>query len=369
MPSILESQPGLYRDLLPEFLMSEVPEETKATCSSCAMCKSSCGQAVAEEDESAQNYFRPETKCCTYHPNVPNYLIGAVLADDRPEASEGRRRIEEKIRERVGVTPYGINAPAKYSLLYQSSKEFFGRASGMRCPYYVDEQGGLCSIWRYRESVCSTYFCKHVAGADGRKFWMTLKGYLTLVETQLMRYAAFRLEPEYLLGEKHPAEPPARKLTREELEERSPSERDYQKLWGNWVGLEKDFYTECFKIVSSLSKVEVEKILGFDGEASLALLKKYHRAAVFPVLPKKLKLNPDLTVKWLRDPVQGDQVALGGYSELDAVALSVDAFTLLKDFDGQSEVGAVRARWRQEKSTDFADEVLLELAQARVLVE
>jgi hypothetical protein len=86
-------------------------------------------------------------------------------------------------------------------------------------------------------------------------------------------------------------------------------------------------------------------------------------------LPKKLKLNPDLTVKWLRDPVRGDQVALGGYSELDAVALSVDAFSLLKDFDGQSEVGEVRARWRQEKSTDFADEVLLELAQARVLVE
>src|SRR3954454_5365908 len=79
--------PVLYRPLLPAFFDTEAPAEEKATCGSCAMCP----PPGAEGDGA---YFRPDVKCCTYHPRLPNYLVGALLADDDPALAEGRRRVE-----------------------------------------------------------------------------------------------------------------------------------------------------------------------------------------------------------------------------------------------------------------------------------
>jgi hypothetical protein len=82
------------------FFDEAAPREEKATCSNCAMCAPP-GAPPAPEVV----YFRPDIKCCSFHPTLPNYLIGGVLRDERPDMAEGRRRLLAKIGARVGITP------------------------------------------------------------------------------------------------------------------------------------------------------------------------------------------------------------------------------------------------------------------------
>ncbi|WNG38885.1 hypothetical protein F0U60_38770 [Archangium minus] len=362
MPQMLDSLPVLYRDLLPDFFQKEIPVETKATCASCAMCPSS-GSETVESVDGVSRLFRPDTKCCTYYPKLPNYLVGALLSDTRDELDEGRRRVGEKISSRVGVTPQWVRPSARYNLLYRNSRQFFGKAASMRCPYYELDHGG-CTIWPYREAVCSTFFCKYVAGADGRKLWMTFKTYLALAEIQLSRYAVLQLMPEYILaGRDKPdlSETP----TVEDLDDKPLPQKEYAALWRQWAGRERDFYRGCFEAVRALSPEQVEKILGLDGVIELKVLEKSLRDAVAPELPKVLKLNPEATVKWLAD----GSVALGAYSEYDAVALPGVAYSLLVEFTGREPVSAVRERLRKEKQADLHEDILLELYRHRILTE
>ncbi|ATB31903.1 hypothetical protein [Melittangium boletus] len=361
MRPMLDSLPLLYRDLLPEFFQKGVPVETKATCDACAMCPSSASGAV-ESVDGVSRLFRTDTKCCTYYPRLPNFLVGALFSDARPELAEGRRRMEAKLSGRVGITPQWVKASARYNLLYRNSRQFFGRALSMRCPYYEEQQGG-CTIWPYREAVCSTFFCKYVAGADGQKFWMTLKTYLTLTEIQLSRYAVLQLMPDYILARKDKPEM-TDTPTVEELDDRPMAAKDYAALWREWEGREADFYRACYDIVRALTPAQVESILGLDGLIELKVLDKSHRDALSSELPKVLKLNPEATVKWLPD----GSVALGSYSEFDAVALPGVAYSLLVEFTGLEPVEAVRQRLRDEKHADLHEDILLELYRHRILM-
>ena len=362
MSQMLDSLPLLYRDLLPDFFRQEVPKETKATCATCAMCPSSASGTVDSVD-GVSRLFRPDTKCCTYYPKLPNYLVGALLSDGRAELAEGRRRVEEKISRRVGATPQWVRPSARYNLLYRNSRQFFGRAASMRCPYYEEQQGG-CTIWPYREAVCSTFFCKYVAGADGRKLWMTLKTYLSVVEIQLTRYAVLQLLPEYILaGRDKPdlSETPSV----EDLDDKPLPAKEYAALWRQWEGREADFYRACYDTVRVLTPAQVERMLGLDAVIELKVLEKSHQGVVAPVLPRVLKFNPDATVKWLAD----GSVALGAYSDYDAVALPGVAYSLLVEFSGREPVDAVRERLRERHQADLHEDILLELYRHRILME
>jgi Fe-S-cluster containining protein len=327
------------------------------------MCESTCGNAV-EPVDGASRLFRADTKCCTYFPRLPNYLAGAILSDDSPELAEGRRRIEARIRSRVGVTPLSLGPPARYSLLYRSGRDAFGKARSLRCPYYSDEGSGLCTIWRHREAVCSTFFCKHVAGEDGRRFWSKLKGYLALVETQLSRYALLQLDPDYLLSGRDPSDS-ERALDAGELDELPPSPESYARIWGAWLGREEELYRKSYSIARALDPERVRELLGFDGTLSEAMVRAALERATNPSLPARLGLNPAATVRWLPD----GSVGLGAYSEVDAVAVSEEAFRLVREFQGKELVEEVRGRLRSELQADLSDEVLLELYRHRVLVE
>jgi len=363
MPSILDSLPALYRSVFPSFFQSSIPPETKATCSACAMCEASNPLHIDSVD-GVNRLFRPDTKCCTYHPRLPNYLVGAILSDEDAGMAEGRRRIQQKISRGVAVNPQWIKAPSRYNLLYANARQAFGRSESLRCPYY-EPQGGLCTIWRYREAVCSTYFCKYVAGADGRKFWMTLKTWLTLAEIQLSRYALLQLLPDYVLLGKDKADNSGGPLTVEDLDDQRLPEKDYTELWHPWVGREEEFYRRCHESVRALSSEEFESLLGIDGIVELSILKRLHGAAVTANLPKTLKLNPSATIQWLPD----GSVALASYSEFDAVALPGAAYALLVEFTGKEPVERVRQRLREEKQADLHDDILVELYRHRILID
>lgn len=365
MPRVIDSLPSLYQDLLPELFRREMPPEEKATCAACAMCASSAENAV-EPVDGVERLFRADTKCCTYQPRLPNFLLGALLSDDDPALAEGRRRVTERIESRVGVSPLWLKPPAKFSLLYANGKQFFGRSASLRCPYYEPEKGA-CTIWRYRESVCSTFYCRYMAGADGRRFWMAVKAYLALVEFQLARHAVLKLLPEFLheardREEVHAGVGP---LGPEELDETAPEPKAYASLWKQWEGRELEFYRACYDEVRKLGAEDLQRMLGLDGTIELGVLEQRYRAATGRTLPERLKFNPAATVKWLSD----GNVALGAYSEYDALALPGAAYELLVRFTGQETVEEVRSRLRSEKGADLHEDVLLELYRHRVLTD
>src|SRR5262249_44585363 len=163
--------------------------------------------------------------------------------------------------------------PAKYDLLYQSARGAFGRSAALRCPYYA-EAAGACTIWRYREAVCSTYFCKHVAGADGQKLWGSIKAYVSLVERQLSRWALLQLAPDLVYGTLDAPARPAGTLGLEDVEETAPPEADYAALWQGFSGREEALYRACYGAVRGLSAADLEGLLGLDGTVQLGALER-----------------------------------------------------------------------------------------------
>jgi hypothetical protein len=361
MPELRDALPPIYRDLLGEPFAEEVPAESKATCASCAMLEGGCGGAAVPPVDGRSRFFRPDTKCCTFHPRLPNYLLGAILASDDPALAEGRRRIAARVASRVGVTPEWLHPPRTFTLLYDGARGAFGRAKGLRCPFYEAEGGG-CTIWAHRDAVCSTYYCKYVAGADGRRLWTAVKELVSLVEIQLARGALLELAPE-LLDREPGMRPAATPVGPEDIDGGPPPEAAYAAAWGAWAGREVELYRACDAWVRALGARDLDALLGLDGRIGRRAVRRALDLARSPALPPVLRLDPGATVAWMPD----GSVALGAYSELEAVALPGEAYRLLARFTGDAPVAAVRERLRAEEQADLSDDVLLELYRQRVL--
>lgn len=361
MPQIRDALPPLYRDLLGPGFAEEIPAESKATCSSCAMLESACQANPVAPVDGRSRFFRPDTKCCTFHPRLPNYLVGAMLTTSEPALAEGRRRMEARVASRVGVTPEWLHPPRTFTLLYDGARGAFGRALGLRCPFY-DAGAGGCTIWAHRDAVCSTWFCKFAAGADGRGFWTAVKELLSLVELQLARAALLELAPE-LLDREPGTKPASAPVGPEDIDGAPPPAAEYAATWGAWAGREVELYAACDAYVRSRTPADVDALLGLDGTIARRAVARALAAVRSAELPPVLRLDPGGTVAWLPD----GSVALGAYSELEAVALPGAAYPLLARFTGAEPVDVVRARLRSEEHADLSDEVLLELYRQRVL--
>jgi hypothetical protein len=349
--SLLDILPALYRSLLPEFFLTPAPPEEKATCASCAMCP-----PVATPPEAVRSYFRPDTKCCTYHPRLPNYLVGGLLADERSDVSEGRRRVQQVIAGGIGVTPCWVAPPRKTRILYNAARrDSFGRSLVLRCPYYQTD-GGLCTIWRWRETDCSTFFCKYSAGADGQTFWRSLNGYLHEVQSRLAQAAVAAVAP----GLEEPEVEPGG-MTLEDLEDRRPDA--YPSFWGAWQGREEAFYRGCHDHVAGLDRAAVEAIAGDEGRARLARVIDSHGRMVEPLLPERLMLDLDLVTQ-----ATPGGVLVATYCDYDPLVLSVPLHEVLRQFTDRETVAETRARLLAEDGTEIPDDLLVMLHQMRVLV-
>lgn len=322
--------------------------ETRATCDTCAMCNH--GQIAPV----AMDYFRPDAKCCTYHPGLPNYLVGAILADTSDELAEGRRRLRAKIAARIGVTPSYLAPPRKYNVIYAAARGagFFGRSKVMLCPYFDEENDGRCTVWKYRESVCSTYFCKYTAGKPGWQFWDTLKGYLGHVERSLARYASVTVDPTM-------SEPQVERfaLTAEDVEGVAPKEADYEFWWGKgaWVGREEEFYIACYERVAALQKAEFAKHVDDapEGRAFLARLEAKYDEIAAPKLPAVL-----IRAQGLLKREAGENVVVTTYNPFDAFSLEKELFDVLEMFSADQTVEENLARLDKEKDIQLAPELL-----------
>lgn len=341
-----------YDAILPPIFDVEAPKEQAATCHDCAMC-----------DKGAPSlgtvYFSPDTKCCTYHPTLPSYLVGGILSDDSPEQAEGRRRIQERIRGRTGVTPRWVAPTPKYWLLWSAARaSSFGRSKTLVCPYL--DGGGLCSIWRYREAECSTFFCKHDGGLDGKQLWNAVRDYVRHAERALAAHAASVVAPELV-------EPPQLRetITLEELEDRPPADDDYAALWGRWIGREEELYRASFDVVRALDRAEVARIVhDAEGLRLRAALEERHSTLVSTALPDRLVLNPEASIA----PAEGGAVVTT-FSRYEPLFVNDQLLEVLREMSARESVADFRGRLLRDHEVDVPESALVSLHRFRVVVE
>jgi hypothetical protein len=354
--SLRDLLPPIYEGQLPPFFDAPAVAETRATCGDCVMCdKGEKSDAPAELKTAS---FRPDVKCCSYHPTLPNYLVGAALADET--LAVGRARLRTKIAARVGVTPQWLASPRKYLVLLEAARESsFGRSPVLRCPYF-EVDGGTCSIWRHREAVCTTFFCKHTSGASGHTFWTTLRRYLVHAERALARHAAKAVAPELI-------EPdfPRNRLTPEDLADLPPPEDVYAQYWGAWIGREAEFYGECASRVRALGRDELARLVNDDaGQEILAEVMACYERTTQPKLARRLALNPDMLV--FRS---AGGVGVTTYSRYDSLLLTDALYDALVHFSGDDPVQTVLERLRTDLDVDLPEPLLLQMQQFGVVRE
>ena len=161
--------PGLWRHMLPPGLARlTFPAERRATCADCPRVKS--------------DGYRPDYRCCTYHPRVPNFLLGLALGEPGGTARLAR------VRERGFLMPEAFQpSPGQWvDFLLDVFENRFGQSEKVLCPFL---ESGLCGIYGYRNAVCSTYFCHFDQGEAGEKFWESLQTLVVQVELALGQWA------------------------------------------------------------------------------------------------------------------------------------------------------------------------------------
>ena len=239
----------VYHSLIaPEILSIAIPKERFANCDDCHHCIKAFNP-------------RSTTKCCTYHPVLPNYMVGAILSSDNPLMEEGKRRVLQKISDKLGITPYGIIPPAAHHdtktnrAKDQNLKEATKTNILLKCPFY--HQGG-CSIWQNRTENCSTFFCTSVGGKVGEDFWNSFHQYFISIEHKVAIHSLTRIG--YPLDKL-----PTNYIEPDKLglddKEGHLNEDLYTLLWNKWKGNEIEFYKQCFQYSQELSSSEVNGFL------------------------------------------------------------------------------------------------------------
>ena len=265
--------------------------------------------------------FDEKTKCCTFYPDLPNYLVGALLSDVTEELAEGRRRVREKIRAGIGVTPASMRPPDDYDSAFRAMPGAFGRVASFACPYYQSD-GGRCTVWRHREAVCSTWFCRYAKGVDGKNFWESTKRYLVVIQAKLQWYALLKVAPN---------------LVDVSIEASTRPSKDYPRLWRNWQGREEELYRRTHEEVSRLSSRDLERIVGIDGALELHMVEK-SLAQLSTPLPERMMVNPALKIS----PRQNELI-LQTHTKFDTVAVSRQVFEMIGRFDGTLSNSEVRS--------------------------
>jgi hypothetical protein len=172
----------------------------------------------------------------------------------------------------------------------------------------------LCSIWKFRDSMCSTYFCKSVAGKQGLKFWDVFHSYLNQVQDILSWYALDSLNCDVHAIWEYVNSRQNDDLTADDLDDIPTDEETYRYLWGSWFGREEEFYRECFRVVQGLTKEEFERQAGIIQKVFLKRLQDARNNVVNPKIPSVLKVNPDLKAFETQDGKVTIKTDVGFYS-------------------------------------------------------
>ena len=296
---------------------------------------------AGEQSARSTYYYDPAVKCCTYVPDLHNFLAGAILSGTNPDAQPGRATVEKRMAEGLGVTPLGLAQPPVYSLLYNRSDHSFGRSRTLRCPHYL-EDSGRCGVWLHRDSICSTWFCKHVRGAVGHAFWQeSLQRLLSAVENGLARWCVLELHLSadclrHLVTDAS-WNSESQEVTGEALDNKVNREA-YAHIWGDWRGREGEFFRRCAELVTPLSWADVLAICGQEVRACARLTQDAHRQLISGDVPAALSVGAIQLVQ-----IRQDVTRVASYSYSDPLDVPQIVMELLHHFDGRPVADALAA--------------------------
>ena len=213
--------------------------ETKATCDNC----------LRARDRRFSFTYKKELKCCTFHPYLTNYAIGALLEQDGIQQqstgahqgiskNQGIQKIRNKIAEREFAFPIGMMAPFDYQYAFLTkSDDQFGNDENLLCPYYNRGQN-RCDIWMFRGVVCTSFFSDYLSYVE-----------MALAEECLvqMGFSPRDISDQLEFLNK-------REFEAEETEQKQISPAIDKSLW---IGYDDkiSFYKKCFAIVKNLSNI------------------------------------------------------------------------------------------------------------------
>jgi hypothetical protein len=291
------SFPPLYAAWLQSFLGAPPPEEKLATCGECPM----------REGRAAEVAF-VSTKCCTFFPELPSFAVGRVLLDEHPDMQRGQERVRARIQLGQQITPLGIGRPGVLYAVYRNGLSF-GVANALRCPYFLDEGPGLCTVWRHREGVCASWFCKHERGILGSNFWTAIRKLLKTAEEHLTFKVALELGIYKEALE-------AVKATSETLD-RGRNPEYYAGIWGPWAGREIEYYSACADLVSKMTWDDVRARCGNAVDEFVAKAKELmEHMQRPPQMPDLVRIRPFHRVGKIED-----RTVLRTYSTFDSLEL------------------------------------------------
>jgi len=359
--TVPETLPPLCAAWASEVLSAPIPQETEATCSDCAMV---CGDPKESSSASRASFFDPDTKCCTYLPVLPNFLVGQMLTDDTAEFARGRATVESRLNAGIGMTPLGLGRPASYEALYATNDEMlFGRSRSLRCPHYLEDVDGQCGIWRHRNAICATWFCKHVRGAVGLRFWTTLQRFLSAVERDLSLWCALELTVDSEVAHdllvarasRSGAEPAA-------LDSDAAIDKQ-RRIWGPWFGRQREFFRECAQLVDELRWQEVESICGPDVRAWARLTRDAFASLRSRVLPDVLRVGRFTVVAERKR-----SSIVETYSASDRLELPNALLEVLHHFDRSSSISLAVRTIRAQTGVAIERDLLRTLVDFEILV-
>jgi len=312
--------PNFYHRLLPDVVSWEVPDERFADCSNCHLCAS---------DKLSIN----ATKCCTYHAILPNYMLGALLSDKDPAWQIGISKIEDKIKHKLGVTPYGIAGTpdiVEFNRERRNTNKLttsFEEREKYTCPYL---DNGRCSVWKYRGELCITYFCFPVSGRQGNMFWNNLWKYIRFIEKTFSIHAL--IECGY----------PIQKINFIDLEHDTYdflndkgelNIKMYSQIWNPFLEKEIELYKNCYDVIHSLDEVKVKEILGSEGRWRKEKCKKLLGYAKQNVIPDGLVFNSEVVVEKINQNIFKLITPNGEH-----LKVPMNVYMALKKFDGTVNV-------------------------------
>ncbi len=267
--------------LVPGLGALSFPDEGLATCAQCAM----GARPLAREGAVT---FTAAARCCTYHPTLPNWLVGRALR----RGGEGAERVRARLDDPDGRDAMALGPGAARATAWrQRSDTAFGRDEALTCPLWAPGPLG-CTIHADRNAVCRTWFCKVERGARGTAAWMALK--------------TLRTDAEHRLAERC-------------VTDGSPPTSDAPpREWDAW-------YRWCADHVDALPDAALA------GARLDTLRGRVHAATSRRDAPMPAILTP-VVHDWVTLP---DSVLLSSWSPYDRVEAPRWIFTLLSKLDGQ----------------------------------
>lgn len=240
--------PGNYgkRDSFWEFDI----EEKKATCHQCI---------------EAPKKYEAHLKCCTFWPFLPNYTIGYILKQKSESYQNAQVFLRRMIKEKRFALPIGLVAPPWYQKEFLDNKDkIFGKSEKMLCPYYQTATQS-CGIWRFRGSVCTSFYCKSSYAQKGQLFWKHLEDYLSYLEMALAEevlvyhdYSPRELSEQLDFLNIDPDQMNLKKL----LGQKSLPIPQAKKLWKHYWQKEEEFYIKAAEFVDELPLKQIKEIQG-----------------------------------------------------------------------------------------------------------